>query len=131
MREVIQVTATVSGEGYNELHLASTLTIQKADINTTSLNFSNLTTTYDGQEKQVVLVGDLPQGVVASYGNEKGTNSGTYNAIVTLSGANYNSVTLNSVLQINKATLTGININDLTVTYDGKQPLNCGIGRHS
>ena len=100
------VTAVLSGEGYNTLTLNATLTVNKADI--TGVTLSNDSFTYDGTEKQIAVSGTLPEGVTVTYTNNKATNAGTYAATAVLSGSNYNTLTLNATLTVNKAQITGI-----------------------
>lgn len=88
----------------------------KADI--TGVTFSGETYTYDGSEKQIVVSGTLPAGVSVAYTNNKGTNTGTYNATAVLSGEGYNTLTLNATLTINKAQITGITA-ESTQSVDG------------
>ena len=80
--------------------------VVKQDI--TGITFEGAEYTYDGTEKALEIDGTLPEGVSVSYSNQKATNAGTYNAVATLSGEGYNTLTLNATLTINKADITGI-----------------------
>ncbi|MEK6513653.1 hypothetical protein, partial [Myroides odoratimimus] len=54
------------------------LTIEKARI--TGVKFSKKEVTYDGKEHELLLEGELPLGVTATYKNNRATNAGTYKA---------------------------------------------------
>ncbi len=112
-------TATLSGEGYQTLTLNAKLTINKADIE--GVSAEGLTATYDGTEKEIVLVGELPEGVSVSAKNNKATNAGEYTATFTLIGGNnYNDKVINASLIINKANITGVTLTSATFTEDGE-----------
>ena len=112
-------TATLSGEGYKTKTLTATLKINKADI--TGITFTGAEHTYDGAEKSIAITGTLPAGTEVSYTDAKATNAGTYNAVATVSGANYNTLTLNATLKINKADITGITAEaEQNVLHDGE-----------
>ena len=67
-----------------------------------NITFTNQTVDYDGQEHEIVLNGELPQGVNIVYENNKGTNAGIYNAKVTLTLEGYKTLELTAKLTINK-----------------------------
>lgn len=67
-----------------------------------NITFANQTIDYDGQEHEIVLDGELPQGVNVIYENNKGTNAGVYNAKATISMEGYKQLVLNAKLTINK-----------------------------
>ncbi|MDE7158363.1 MAG: MBG domain-containing protein, partial [Clostridiales bacterium] len=87
----------------------------------TGVSFENKTVIYNGEEQTITVTGTLPQGVSASYTNNKGTNANTYNATVLLSGTGYNPLTLTATLTINKAEITGITFTGDTLDYDGNE----------
>ena len=64
--------------------------------------FANQTIDYDGQEHEIVLNGELPQGVNVVYEDNKGTNAGVYNAKATLTLEGYKTLELTAKLTINK-----------------------------
>jgi hypothetical protein len=103
---VYNATAKLSGEGYKSLTLNATLTINKLTIS--SVSFDDSTFTFDGTEKSMAVSGSIPEGVTVVYTNEKATDAGVYNATAKLSGKNYEELTLNAKLTINKASITGI-----------------------
>ena len=111
--------ATLSGEGYETLVLKATLTISKADI--TGIDFSNKTVVYNGKNQKLLISGTAPDGTNVEYKNNEGTAVGTYNATVTISGKNYNTLTLTAKLIIKSASFAGITFEDLTVVYDGNE----------
>lgn len=112
-------TATLSGEGYNSVELTATLTISKADV--TGIEFNSASFVYDGTEKKLEISGELPTGVTVSYESASATNAGTYQASATLSGSNYNELTLNASLVIGKADISGISFAGGSFTYDGTE----------
>lgn len=67
-----------------------------------NITFTNQTVDYDGQEHEIVLNGELPQGVNVVYENNKGTNAGVYNAKATLTLEGYKKLELTAKLTINK-----------------------------
>ncbi|MDE7161946.1 MAG: InlB B-repeat-containing protein, partial [Anaeroplasmataceae bacterium] len=85
----------------------------------TGVTFTSKTVVYDGTEQSILIAGTLPTGVTARYTNNKATNAGVYNASVTLSGDEYNSLTLTATLTISKATLPNLTFEDAVYTYDG------------
>ena len=67
-----------------------------------NITFANQTVDYDGQEHQIVVSGELPDGVSIVYENNKGTNAGVYNAKATLTLEGYKTLELTAKLTINK-----------------------------
>ena len=112
-------TATLTGDGYDTLNLSAKLTINKANI--TGVTFTNKTYDYNGTQRELLIEGQKPNGVTVNYTNNKGTNAGTYNATATLSGDNYNTLTLNAKLIINKIDITGVTFTGKTYDYYGTQ----------
>ena len=114
-------TATLSGEEYNTLTLTAKLTVNGQDI--TGVTFSGDTFVYDGTEREITISGTLPQGVSVEYSNNKATDAGEYDAVATLSGRGYNTLTLEAKLIINKATISTANLSftDDSCEYDAKQ----------
>ncbi len=109
-------TSSSSVDGGNS---SSTVTpVEPVEI--TGVTFVSAQYTYDGTEKTLTVTG-LPDGVTAVYTDNKGTNVGTYNASVVLSGEGYITKTLTAVLTIDKATMTGISLEENgSVDYDGE-----------
>ena len=91
-------TAVLSGEDYMTKTLTAKLTIAKAEI--VGVTFDGDSFVYDGQEKSIVISGELPEGVTVSYENNKGTEARTYAAVAILSGNNYNTLRLEATLRI-------------------------------
>ena len=54
--------------------------INKATKDMSKVNFKNAKFDYDQTEKEILITGELPEGVEVSYENNKGTNVGKYNA---------------------------------------------------
>ena len=114
-----QVTAILSGEGYNTLTLRATLIIKKADI--TGITLAGGEFTYDGEEKELEIAGTLPEGVSISYSGNVQKNAGEYPVVATLSGDNYNTLTLEATLIIKRAEITGITFPGGEFIYDGEE----------
>ena len=124
---VYEVTASFEDSNNNYIidDITATLTINKADL--TGLKLENKTVTYDGTPKSIEITGELDDSISSlteytnEYKNNNKTNAGTYYvyATITPSNNNFNRLILNAVLTINKAEITGISIDDLTVDYDG------------
>ena len=112
-----QVTATLSGEAYNTKVLSATLTISAKIISGISL--SDLTVTYDGNEHSLVVTGEIPTGVSVTYTNNNKTDVGTYEVTATLTGENFQTLTLTANLVINNRVITGLTLEDKEVEYDG------------
>lgn len=95
---------------------------KKSDLaEITGVTFSDKTTVYDGEEKEIVISGDLPQGVTVEYSSNKGTDAGTYNATATLKGEGYKDKVLKASLIINKAEISGITFSGSNTVYDGNE----------
>lgn len=123
---VYQVTATLSGEGYNTKILTATLTIANRVI--TGITFSNLTVDYDGNNHKIEILGDLPSGVSVFYSSDvtsitnEASAEGIYNVTATLSGTGYATLALTAVLTIRpygEEVFTGITFSNKSVVYNG------------
>lgn len=101
-------TALLQKDGYNDLTLNATLTIEKATMS--GLSFESKSVTYDGVDhiNDVQLVGALPEGSTSSVTvrNENGDvvtsaiEVGTYDYTCVVENKNYHSVTLEASLTI-------------------------------
>lgn len=116
-----EATATVTCEGYETKTLNATLVINK--INITGVTLSGQSFDYDTNKKTIAVTGAVPSGVTVSYsGGEDGKNGasnvGTYTVKATLSGANYNTLTLNATLTVNKINIQGITFESKSFDYD-------------
>ena len=85
------------------------------------VSFSDLTVDYDGNEHEILVVGELPEGVSVEYTSNKGTNAGVYSATAVLSGEGYKTKALNATLTINKIDFDCITFDGLTVDYNGEE----------
>ncbi|MDE6273578.1 MAG: DUF5050 domain-containing protein [Clostridiales bacterium] len=85
----------------------------------TGVTFADKTVTYNGAAQTVEVSGTLPEGVSVSYTDNSGTDAGTYTAKAVLSGEGYETLNLTATLKIEKATFTGLTLEDVTVEYDG------------
>lgn len=95
-----EAKAVLSGEGYVTLTLDATLTIEKATLDASAFTFEDDTVTYDGKAHSLKVEGELPAGVTVTYSNNGKTEAGTYEVKATLSGSNYNPLTLTATLRI-------------------------------
>lgn len=97
----------------------------ESNLNTfTNVVFANQTVDYDGEEHQIVVSGELPDGVSIVYENNKGTNAGFYNAKATLTLEGYKTLELTAKLTINKLNydMSGAHWNyENAYTYDGNE----------
>lgn len=97
----------------------------ESNLNTfTNVVFANQTVDYDGEEHQIVVSGELPDGVSIVYENNKGTNAGVYNAKATISMEGYKQLVLNAKLTINKLNydMSGAHWNyENAYTYNGNE----------
>lgn len=125
---------TAKESNYEVKETIGTLTVTQKDITDLTeeeiedllgVTYNDKEVIYDGNEHEVVITSELPEGIEVSYTGNKGTNAGTYNGVATLTGSgNYTgTTTLTATLTINKATydLSGITFVDKTVEYDGKE----------
>ena len=113
-------------DNYTFVYVPGTLTVEKATYDMTGVTFEDLTVTYDGTEKSVLLSGELPQGLTVTYQNNAATDAGTYEATASFAGdeQNFHPVdSMTAVLTIEKAAydMTGVTFEDLTTTYDGTE----------
>ena len=103
---------------YLTASLNATLTINKANI--TGVSFNSETITYDGSSHTLTVTGNLPAGANVQYTNNGPyTDAGVYQMKAVISATNYNNLTLNATLTINKANYIGITFNDAEFEYDG------------
>ena len=100
-----EITATLTGAGYNPLTLTATLTINKATM--TGISFTDASFSYDGNPHRIEIVGQLPTGSTVRYTCEENsriqneaTESGTYTIVATVSNRNYNDLELRAVMRI-------------------------------
>ncbi len=135
-----EVTATLTREGYVTKELTATLTISKAEFDTTGLTFEDDEVTFDGTAKTLEIVGDLAgKGITANYAYKQGddsisaddvVNAGTYTVIATLSKTGCNDVTWTATLTINKKELTvdTFLLQKKTASYSGEAILPKTVG---
>lgn len=93
------ISITVSAEGYNTFTKSVKLTINKIDFPST-ITFENKKVIYTGDEKTILISGELPEGTQVHYTNSKAIQPGEYNAVATLTNPNYNTKTLSATLTI-------------------------------
>ena len=96
-------SVVISKENYNTLELKAKLVINKIDLN--GFSFENQSFEYDGLEHSIVVSGIVPNGVTIDYkGGENGKNGATgvgkHEIVATISGNNYNTMTLKAIITI-------------------------------
>ena len=117
-------TFTLSGKNYNTKVLTASLLINKADI--TNVTLPSLTVTHDGEAKSLEIVGTLPEGVSVEYVGNGVSEVGNHPVSAIITGANYNTLELNSFIIIEEAPIPedkdieGITFEGATFTYDGQ-----------
>lgn len=90
-----------TSDNYNILFEAGSLTIDRTTID--GIKFENITYIYQGTEREILLEGDLPVGTQVTYANNRHTEVGVYEATATISGGNYETLTLRATLTITPA----------------------------
>ncbi len=113
-----EATAVITHSDYHTLTLNATLTIEKATFS--GLTFTDKTVTYNGEQQEITVAGTLPVGTNVAYTNNKGTNANEYEATAVVTNPNYETLTLNATLTVEKATFTGVTFNHKKVGYTGK-----------
>ena len=73
---------------------------------------------YDGTEKSIEVIGDVPAGVSVSYAGNGKVNAGEYSVTAVLTGDGYETLTLTAKIIIAKAKITGVTLEDASFTYD-------------
>ncbi|QOD60284.1 T9SS type A sorting domain-containing protein [Polaribacter haliotis] len=112
-----QVTATISGASFQAVVFTANLTVTQAPI--TGVTFSDTNFTYDGTEKTMSIVGNLPNGTSLNYVLNTRTNAGTQEAFALITGDNYVNLVLKANLTVEEAVFGGFTLNDKSYEYDG------------
>ncbi len=94
--------------------------IQEQELEISGVLFEDKIFEYDGTEKEI-LATNIPEGVIASYENNKYVDAGTYNATVTLTAPGYKTKILTANLIINTAEIKDIVFSNATYDYDGTE----------
>ena len=90
----------------------------------TGVTFTSASFDYDGTEKAITVVGDIPDGVSVAYTTNKATNAGAYSAKAVLSGKGYKELTLSATLTINKIDIEGVTVvAEQSIKHDGNYHL--------
>jgi hypothetical protein len=123
-----EVTATLSGVGYETLVLTADLEIKPfGEPVFTGITFTNKTVVYDGNEHTIEISGALPEGALVVYSSttqgitNKATQVGTYNVTATITKSGYQTLTIQAVLTITASetqTFQNITFDDLSIEYD-------------
>lgn len=93
------ISVNISLQGYNAYTKSVKLVINKIDF-PSNIEFEDEKAIYTGNEKTILISGDIPDGTEIQYVNNKGTLAGEYRASVTLINPNYNTKTLYATLTI-------------------------------
>ena len=83
---------------------------QKQKETIEGVTFASAEFVYDGQEKEITVSGDMPEGVSVAYTNNKKTDAGEYKASAVLTGEGYETLTLETTWKINKAKIAGVTL---------------------
>ena len=116
------VAKIAESANYNEGTISATLTINKATIE--GFSVEDATYTYNKEEKTLAVVGTTTQygdEVTIANGSVAGTNAGNYILSAIVSSANYEDLTLEATLTIEKADIEGITLVGGTYTYDKEE----------
>lgn len=122
--EIGEYTATVSFEGNINFEPVETkvvnIVITKAKYDMSNVKFEDLTVTYTGEEYELVINGELPEGVTVSYKDNKATNVGTYTAVAefTYDEVNYEAIQNKTATLIIEKAVVSINAEDISVKYE-------------
>src|SRR5690606_18220144 len=81
--------------------------------------FDDISFPYDGTQKSLVLEGQLPQDAIVEYENSSRIEAGTQIGAVSITISDFQSVTFNASLTIDKINITGISLPDVSATYNG------------
>jgi 6-phosphogluconolactonase (cycloisomerase 2 family) len=111
------ITATLSGSNYVSSTLTANLTISPAKIN--GVHLEHQMVVYNGTDKFLKIVGDLPPGTTVQYLNNNHTNVGHYVVGAIVSGNNYETLELEAALVITPAAITQLSLIDQSFVYDG------------
>ncbi|MDM1361705.1 MBG domain-containing protein, partial [Myroides marinus] len=95
------------------------LTITKASI--TGVKLEDASYVYDGQEKELVVNGNLPKDATVSYVSNKQTEAGVYEVTALVTAPNYIDLPLKAKLTISKSRITGVKLEDASYVYDGHE----------
>lgn len=127
--EIYKITAIISNTNFVTLELTAQLEIHKTILD--EVKFVNTEFVYDGSEHTMSLDG-LPEDATVSLSYKgdgevtlgdksiSAKNAGSYLVVATISGDNYQTLTLNGTLIIAKADLP-YTFDGITVSYDGKE----------
>src|SRR5690606_29168739 len=97
--------------------LRADLTITPATI--TGIDCDGASFTYDGTAKSLAITGTLPAGTSVAYANNSRTDVGSQEVTATITGSNFTTLELRADLTITPATVTGIDFDGGSFTYDG------------
>ncbi|QQT25174.1 MBG domain-containing protein [Sphingobacterium spiritivorum] len=92
----------LTASNYTITYTGANLTITKATV--TGITLSDASFTYDGSSKSILVTGTLPSGTTVSYTGNNQTAAGSYPVTANIDGGiNYNNLSLQATLKINKA----------------------------
>src|SRR5690606_54047 len=118
-----EVTATVTGDNYEDLVLTADLSITPATI--TGITLEDGSFVYDGTAKSLEITGDLPDGTSVSYANNSRTYAGTQEVTATVTGDNYEDLVLTADLTVIPGTRT-ITFPELPEKFYGSADFRAG-----
>lgn len=128
---VVKASFSTTDSNYKVIsYLTANLRIEKATYNMSGVAFEQKEFTYDGKEKSLKLVGEIPSGVTVKYyyngtSSTGVTNAGSHSVVARFTGdANYNTIdAIRTTMVIQKATVDEniVLFNNKTVTYNGSR----------
>ena len=95
---VYRAVAIFSGAGYITEVIDAEFKIIKADIK--NITFSDILVEYNEDEHELLVEGEIPEGVEVQYSLNKVTEPGVYYATAVLYGHNYNNLVLNATITV-------------------------------
>jgi len=117
------VEATISKDGYEDMILIATLTIEQASYDMSGVSFPDASFEFDGGTSSLLIDGTLPSGVSVTYENNGQIDVGVYEVIAHFHSddPNYQDIpSMSADLTILDNHYVDIVFDDLHVVYDGE-----------
>lgn len=117
------VEATISKDGYEDMTLTATLTIEQASYDMSGVSFDDASYEFDGGTSSLLIDGTLPFGVSVTYENNGQKEVGVYEVIAHFQSDDPNYVdipSMSAILTVLDNDYVDIVFDDLSVVYDGE-----------
>ncbi|WP_131807316.1 MBG domain-containing protein, partial [Myroides marinus] len=118
---IINQGALLANANYSLAFNKAELIITKAPF--MGVKLEDASYVYDGQEKALLISGNLPKDAKVSYVANKQTEAGVYEVTALVTAPNYIDLPLKAKLTISKAVITGVKLEDASYVYDGKEKM--------